>query len=504
MRHRCSRWLAGLVGVVALGALAPPAMAAGAAPLRDALLVGNNWDGTADLIDVPSYKRLDHIDIVPDLAARKAEILLNPVDAFWFTLIQQAVGEGHDQLVDDMFASGDGRQIFVSRPSLADVVAIDLATHKIVWRTKVEGNRADHMAISPDRKRLLVSASTANVVDVIDTATGKIVANFPSGDSPHENNFSRDGKLVYHASIGRVYVPTNDPVSDAAKGKRFFEIVDAHSWKVVRTFDIAQKLTEFGRPGMSPAIRPMALSPDERFVYLQLSFLHGFVEYDLQLDKVTRVLDMPAMSDQYVLNSAHHGLQMNPEGTKLCVAGTIDNYVAIVHRESFKYKIIPVGNRPYWASNSDDGKYCYVSIAGDDRIAVISYAEERQVATIPVGDHPQRNRTAQVSTAIYGGVPGGVAVTLPVSVQRRSVASAARNSTLRLGLVSTAKVTGLVGRLHRAGRTVGSGKLGSLNGRGTLKLWLRRALRSGAYKLTLSGVVGSGPRARKTFAIRVR
>jgi DNA-binding beta-propeller fold protein YncE len=487
-----------------LGVLAPSAPAAGPAATRDALLVGNNWDGTADLIDVPSYKKLDHINIVPDLEARKAEIFLNPLDTFWFTLIQQAVGEGHDQLVDDMFASGDGRQIFVSRPSLADVVAIDLATHKIVWRTHVEGNRADHMAISPDRRWLLVSASTANVVDVIDTSTGKIVANFPSGDSPHENNFSRDGSLVYHASIGRVYIPTNDPASDAAKGKRFFEIVDAHTWKVLRTFDIAQKLAEFGRPGMSPAIRPMALSPDERFLYVQLSFLHGFVEYDLQQDKVTRVLDLPERSDQYVLNSAHHGLQMNPEGTKLCIAGTIDNYVAIVNRQSFAYKIIPVGDRPYWASNSDDGKYCYVSIAGDDRIAVISYAEEKQVASIPVGDHPQRNRTAKVATAIYGSIPGVSLATLRVSVIQRSVAAARRGSTIRLTLVSTDKVTGLAARLHRAGRTVGAGRLATVYGRRTLKLKLGRALVPGAYKLTLSAVDPSGQRLRRTVAIRVR
>ena len=40
----------------------------------------------------------------------------------------------------------DGRFVYFSRPSFADVVAINLKTGKIAWRVKVDGYRADHMA----------------------------------------------------------------------------------------------------------------------------------------------------------------------------------------------------------------------------------------------------------------------------------------------------------------------------------------------------------------------
>jgi len=83
---------------------------------------------------------------------------------------------------------------------------------------------------------------------------------------------------------------------------------------------------------------------------------------------------------------------MNPEGTKLCAAGTMDGYAAIVSRSTFSYRLAAFGDKSYWTTNSGDGAYCFVSFSGDDAVSVISYAEEREVARIRVGDHPQRMR----------------------------------------------------------------------------------------------------------------
>src|SRR4051812_47067926 len=373
---------------------------------RPILTIGNNWDGTADLIDPVRFKRLMRINIVPDLQERLAQIQMDPASQGYFLAIRQLVGEGHDQYVDDAFTSLDGRFLYVSRPSLKDVVAISLDTKKIAWRTQVEGYRADHMAISPDGKTLLVSASTARKVHAIDTATGKIVGGFPSGDQPHENNYSRDGSLIYHASIGTVYTPLDNPLLDPSKGDRFFQIVDARDYHVIKRINMGEKLDAFGQPDMSAAVRPMALSPDERWLYFQVSFFHGFVEYDLQQDRVTRLANLPLSQkaagmqrEEYLLDSAHHGLSMNPVGTKLCAAGTMSDYAAIVHRDDFSYRIAAHGQKPYWSTNSADGRYCFVSFSGDDEVGAISYAKEKQVARFKVGDHPQRMRMGVIRTA---------------------------------------------------------------------------------------------------------
>jgi DNA-binding beta-propeller fold protein YncE len=393
---------AALVAVVVLAAAAP-AGAATRPPMRDVLVVSNNWDGTADFIDTKTFKRVKRLNIIPDAAEREAEIQSDPQDLGYYLAIRELVGEGHHQYVDDSFTSPDGRYLYVSRPSFADVVAIDLKTDKIVWRTQVEGNRADHMAISRNGRRLLVSASTARKVHEIDTKTGKIRRSFESGDQPHENNYSADGRTIFHASIGTVYTPTDDPALDDTKGDRWFQVVDNRTFEVKKRIDMGAKLEEAGYPDQSATVRPMALSPSERYLYFQISFFHGFVEYDLKKDKVLRVKELPDRSgagrEEYLLDSAHHGLAMNPRGTKLCAAGTMSDYAAIVVRRSFKHKIIPVGEKPYWATNSADGRYCFVSVSGEDRVSVISYRRAREVRRIRVGDHPQRMRTGRVRSA---------------------------------------------------------------------------------------------------------
>jgi DNA-binding beta-propeller fold protein YncE len=394
-----SRVLAALGTAAVAALLATPAVAA-QHPTRDVLVVSNNWDGTADFIDTRTFKRVKRLNIIPDEEERVAEIQSNPADLGYFLAIQQLVGEGHHQYVDDSFTSPNGRYLYVSRPSFADVVAFDLKTDEIVWRVPVEGNRADHMAISENGRRLLVSASTARKVHEINTRKGKITRSFETGDQPHENNYSADGETIFHASIGTVYTPTDDPSMDDTKGDRWFQVVDNDTFEIRKRIDMGQKLEEAGYPDQSAAVRPMALSPNERKVYFQVSFMHGFVEYDLRRDKVLRVKELPDRSgvprEEYLLDSAHHGLAMSPRGRKLCAAGTMSNYAAIVRRKTFKHKIIDVGEKPYWATNSGDGRFCFMSVSGEDRVAVISYRREREVRSIDVGDHPQRMRMGRI------------------------------------------------------------------------------------------------------------
>lgn len=428
---------------------------------RKVMFVGNNWAGTATLVDARTLEVLaTGVDLVPDKDDELAEIFSTPDRTAFYYAIQQGPGEGHDQYVDDMFTTRDGRYLAVSRPSLGDVVWIDIAqalagdADSIVAEQSMDGYRTDHMNVSPDRTRLLVADSTSRQVieySMIDqtlpdgtvVAMGDRLRTFESGETPHESNYTADGSRIFHASIGRVYTPGDypsvppvkiGPLHDAIKGDRWFEIVRNSDFKVTQRWEMGQELAEAGYPDMSPAVRPMAVAPDERFVYFQVSYFHGFVEFDTRakdLDgqvtyttgdlpeprrgAVRRVIPLPDRvptlpREQYVNDSAHHGLAMDDEGETLCVAGTMDDYAALVDRKTAEYTIFDEAStghgylKPYWTTEGLRDT-CWISLSESDSVAVLSFRTGKELAYLPVGDHPQRIRLGYLDTAAQAALP---------------------------------------------------------------------------------------------------
>ncbi|MFB8774840.1 YncE family protein [Streptomyces broussonetiae] len=400
-RHLCS-----VAAALAL-TLTAPATTAGADPgpaaLREVLFVGNNWDGTADVLKSSGdFGKIGRINVVPDKAQRMAEINADPIKWIYFMAIRNSVGEGHDQFVDDMYATPDGRSMVVSRPSFADVVSIDLASGAVNWRFPVSGYRADHMAVSPDGTRVAVSASTSNTVHVLDIDTGAQLGRFATGDKPHENVFTGGGDYIWNMSIGEVNTDLDAPWLDWTKGDRRITVVDARTFQRVKVIDMRSRLDAIGLKDYSDAVRPAAFSPDESKLYFQVSFFNGFFEYDVATDRITRTKTLPknpATSDDrttYVNDSRHHGISMKPDGSKLCVAGTMDDYATVVDRTTLQEgPLVPVA-KPYWATVSGDGRSCVVSESGADQVTAIDFATGQKTVSVPVGDHPQRVRLARV------------------------------------------------------------------------------------------------------------
>ena len=86
-------------------------------------------------------------------------------------------------------------------------------------------------------------------------------------------------------------------------------------------------------------------------------------------------------------------MSMSPAGTKLCVAGTMDDYATVVDREPFR-RAAPQGRQasPTGSTPSGDGKDCEISGSGSRPVSG-STSPPGGSRGVAVGDHPQRIRS---------------------------------------------------------------------------------------------------------------
>ncbi|OKK06990.1 hypothetical protein AMK26_11460 [Streptomyces sp. CB03234] len=363
--------------------------------LRDVVVVGNSADGTVSFLDSRTYQNLGSLDVIPDLD----EILagMNPIRRAAYEVVKQQAGG--DKFVDDAHLSPDGRTLYVSRGNLGDAAAYDIASGRQLWRTHLDGLKADHAALSPDGSTFVVSAITAGKSQTLDTATGRITGEFPTGTYPHENMYSADGDRIYNMSIGITSLPK---ALNALKGTKQVTVADAKSLKVLRKY------------AFDKGVRPAVITPDEKTMYAQLSYLNGFIEYDLVAGRTVRTVEMPFSAagaalkpDDYPQNSAHHGMAMNGAGDKLCMAGTIDDYTAVVSRPALTtdgFVHYETGALPYWSLTAPGGHHCFVTLSNRDEVSVVDYRTAKEVARVKVGDFPQRERAGKVAEAALPGL----------------------------------------------------------------------------------------------------
>jgi YVTN family beta-propeller protein len=363
-------------------ALCAPAAARAAAPEHDVLFVGNADDGTVTLIDARSLHVLGTLNVTPD-----GKTPQDPAQAAVYPMLTKAKGVDY---VQGLAVSPDGRRLYVSRGYLGDVAAFDVGSGRLLWRLEISGLRADHVALSPDGSRLFVSALTSNEVEVIDTTTHALVGSFPTGDWPHVLDFSPDGSEVVNGSLGNQLLPSGAPT------KRQLTIADPATLKVLATFPF------------TAGVRPFTFSPDGKRLYVQLSFFNGFLVVDARTGRTLHTVALPVMGpavgedpSSYPNQAAHHGIAIAGDGSDVCDAATVSDYVALVDRSTLATDaIVPVGDQPAEAETSLDGRYCFVANRGPgphaNTVSVISYAKRAEVARIPTGAHPQEEAEALV------------------------------------------------------------------------------------------------------------
>jgi YVTN family beta-propeller protein len=407
MRFRHRATLSAAASLLAAAALAGgPAGPASADSTRSVLVVGNAVAGTISFIDANTFANLGSFSVIPDL--RQLQASWTPVQWANYAIanadeatVDPAVGG--TRYVDDFAISPDGTVIYVSRGNLDDVAAFNLETHQELWTFQMPGIHSDHLALSPDGSQLVVSATTAQEAVVLNAATGAAEGTFPTGTYPHQNSYTPDGRYIYNESIGVTALPK---ALNALKGELQLEKVDAATLQVVKVWPFPY------------GVRPFVIAPDGTTMYADLSYLNGFIKYDLNTSTTLATVQQPYSAaaatespDSYPQNSAHHGIALSGNGSRLCDVGTIDDYTKIVSTSTLQTVATvsyPASSIPYWATTSADGNYCFVALSAANQVSVINYATGDEVARVPVGTFPQRERVATVPQAVIDNLSPAV------------------------------------------------------------------------------------------------
>lgn len=276
---------------------------------------------------------------------------------------------------DDIVAAPTGDVLYVSRivhradgrpTGTGELVAIDATSRQVSWRVPFRGV-PNHLAVSPDGRRVYVTIVSGNDVDVFDPAKRALVDSVNVGTGPHDIDVSRDGKTVYVGLIRGTDVTMFDAATDRVL-----------------------KRIPFGAN-----VRPLALSHDESRLYVQLSQFYGFVVADPRSGRIVRRVDMPmpngAKAPDTLPVTTNHGIRITADGRYLIANGSMTDLTAIYSLPALRLvATVPVGRDPNWVTLSPDGRRVFVTNRGSNDVSVIDLASRKEIARIKVGRYPER------------------------------------------------------------------------------------------------------------------
>jgi YVTN family beta-propeller protein len=181
------------------------------------------------------------------------EMDFSPDGKFAWVSNYHMYGKGFSKEPGDSCTSGEGY-------TDSFVYKIDTSTHEIVKAVQV-GVVPKYLAVTPDGSKVVVSNWCSMDLDVIDTATDKVVATVPStGKYPRGIAISKDSRTAFVALMG--------------------------SDKVVALDLRTNTLRDFAQPGSKT--RHLSISPDGKRLYATNSRSNDVAEIDTATGEVLR------------------------------------------------------------------------------------------------------------------------------------------------------------------------------------------------------------------------
>jgi YVTN family beta-propeller protein len=261
-------------------------------------------------------------------------------------------------------ASQDVVYVTIEGRSPGELVWIDPFTDKVVRRMDI-GPAPNQLAVTPDGKFAYIPVADGNY-EVVDLAQAKIIERIHTGGRPHNTVCSSNGKRMYLAPMGSPKKVT---------------IVDVETHKPI------------GEIAFSNVVRPIALSRDEKRLYVEVDDLVGIEVGDVDARRMIYRIPAELAKEHHDFASRSHGIGIRPDQKEVWECD-VEHYEVHVYdvtgEKPRQFATIPIGSRIYWLTFTPEGKTCYVSARGTSAVAAVDTETKKIVARIPVGKEPKR------------------------------------------------------------------------------------------------------------------
>jgi len=256
--------------------------------------------------------------------------------------------------------------IVVNRDS-SDITVIDPVTDTIIKRIPLGEYTNAHMAmLNHDGKKLIISATGRDRFLVVDLVSGQVEHTIVTGKAPEHFDATPDGRRVF---VGNMEDST-------------VSMIDVHEGREI------QRITGFYAP------HGFSVTPDGSKVYVSSHGAHEVAVLDAQSGRMLKRLAIGEVGRVAARNPQRYLSELNgianptltKDGAFAYAADTDAGVVAIIDTKADKVvKTLKVGEQPWRAYNSPDGRWMLIPNNGDSTVSVIDTTSQKIVAQLNAG-----------------------------------------------------------------------------------------------------------------------
>lgn len=261
------------------------------------------------------------------------------------------------------------------------MTCLSLETEQIVWE-KAYASGCDRMSISPDGKTIYLPSLEGAHWQVVEAATGDVIAKIVPNSGAHNTVYGSDGSRAYLAGL-------RSPLLTVAETK---------------THTSNTAVGPFSAP-----IRPFTVNASQSYAFCCVNDLLGFEVGDIKSGKMVHRVTVPGFEKGPVKRHGcpSHGVGLTPDETEVWVTDGANSRLHLFDLRGFSATQAPryltsieLRDQPGWVTFSLDGRLAYPS-TGD----VIEVATRKIIAhlTDETGTAVQSEKLLEID--FLNGVP---------------------------------------------------------------------------------------------------